>query len=136
MSLAETGHLVFGTLHTRNAPATVDRIIDVFPTDQQDQIRVLLGNTLEAVISQQLLPKINGGRIAAIEIMIANNAIRNLIREGKTHQMYSIIETNSASGMITMDKSLATIFRSGAATFEECVMRAVDKETFVRNTKG
>lgn len=136
LSLAETGHLVFGTLHTRNAPATVDRIVDVFPTDQQEQIRVLLGNTLEAVISQQLLPKVNGGRVAALEIMIANNAIRNMIREGKTHQMYSIIETSIASGMVTMDRSLATHFRSGEVTFEECLMRAVDKETFTRMAKN
>ena len=87
LTLSETGHLVFGTLHTRNAPATVDRIIDVFPSEQQDQIRVLLGNTLEGVVAQQLLPKLGGGRCAAIEIMMGTPAIKNLIREGKTHQM-------------------------------------------------
>lgn len=136
LTLAETGHLVFGTLHTRNAPSTIDRIIDVFPSDQQDQIRVLLGNTLEAVVSQQLLPKLGGGRIAAIEIMIGTSAVKNLIREGKTHQMYSVIETNSQLGMQTMDRSLCTIFRDGMAAYDECVMRAVDKENFARLAKG
>lgn len=136
LTLAETGHLVFGTLHTRNAPSTIDRIIDVFPADQQDQIRILLANTLEAVISQQLLPKLGGGRVAALEIMVGIPAIRNLIREGKTHQMYSIIETGSKDGMITMDKSLADHFRSGNVTFEECMMRAIDRETFARLGRG
>ena len=136
LTLAETGHLVFGTLHTRNAPSTIDRIIDVFPSDQQDQIRVLLGNTLEAVVSQQLLPKLGGGRSAAIEIMIGTPAIKNLIREGKTHQMYSSIETSSNIGMQTMDSSLATMFRQGLVSYEECMMRAVDKETFARLAKG
>ena len=132
LTLAETGHLVFGTLHTRNAPATIDRIIDVFPTDQQDQIRVLLGNTLEGVVSQQLLPKLGGGRCAAIEIMMGTPAIKNLIREGKTHQMYSSIETGGQLGMQTLDSSLAAHFRNGYCSYEECLMRAVDKESFAR----
>lgn len=136
LTLAETGHLVFGTLHTRNAPSTVDRVIDVFPSDQQSQIRVLLGNTLEGVISQQLLPRLGGGRVAAIEIMLGTPAIKNLIREGKTHQMYSTIETSAQLGMQTMDRSLADIFRSGIASYEECLMRAVDKENFARLAKG
>jgi twitching motility protein PilT len=136
LTLAETGHLVFGTLHTRNAPSTVDRVIDVFPSEQQDQIRVLLGNTLESVVSQQLLPKLGGGRCAAIEIMLGTAAIKNLIREGKTHQMYSSIETSAQIGMQTMDKSLADIFRNGMCSYEECLMRAVDKETFSRLAKG
>jgi twitching motility protein PilT len=136
LTLAETGHLVFGTLHTRNAPATIDRIIDVFPTDQQDQIRVLLGNTLEGVVSQQLLPKLGGGRCAAIEVMMGTPAIKNLIREGKTHQMYSIIETNSGIGMQTLDSCLAGLYRNGMVAYEECLMRAVDKETFARLAKG
>lgn len=135
LTLAETGHLVFGTLHTRNAPATIDRVVDVFPSDQQEQIRVLLGNTIEAVISQQLLPRIGGGRCAAIEIMIGTAAIKNLIREGKTHQMYSIIETSKQIGMQTMDASLADLFRHGLVAYEECLMRAVDKETFARLAK-
>ncbi|MGV3617110.1 MAG: type IV pilus twitching motility protein PilT [Fimbriimonas sp.] len=136
LTLSETGHLVFGTLHTRNAPATIDRIVDVFPTDQQDQIRVLLGNTLEGVISQQLMPKLGGGRCAAIEIMMGTPAIRNLIREGKTHQMYSIIETSAQIGMQTMDRCLADHFRAGRVAYEECLMRAVDKENFSRLAKG
>lgn len=136
LTLAETGHLVFGTLHTRNAPATIDRIVDVFPSDQQDQIRILLGNTLEGIVSQQLLPKLGGGRCAAIEIMLGTAAVKNMIREGKTHQMYSVIETNSSIGMQTMDSSLAHHFRAGDCSFEECLMRAVDKETFNRLAKG
>ncbi|HRF58460.1 MAG TPA: type IV pilus twitching motility protein PilT [Fimbriimonadaceae bacterium] len=136
LTLAETGHLVFGTLHTRNAPSTVDRIIDVFPSDQQDQIRVLLGNTLEGVISQQLLPRLGGGRCAGIEIMVGTPAIKNLIREGKTHQMYSVIETSAQLGMQTMDKSLADLFKNGYCSYEECLMRAVDKETYSRLAKG
>lgn len=136
LTLAETGHLVFGTLHTRNAPSTVDRIIDVFPSDQQDQIRVLLGNTLEAVISQQLLPKLGGGRRASLEIMIGTPAIKNLIREGKTHQMYSIIETSKNQGMLTMDSSLAELYRTGNCSFDECLMRSVDRESFMRLAKA
>ncbi len=136
LTLAETGHLVFGTLHTRNAPSTIDRIIDVFPSDQQDQIRVLLGNTLEAVVSQQLLPRLGGGRCASIEIMLGTAAIKNLIREGKTHQMYSMIETSQQMGMQTMDASLAAHFRNGNVSYEECLMRAVDKETYARLAKG
>ncbi|MFY9234499.1 MAG: type IV pilus twitching motility protein PilT [Fimbriimonadaceae bacterium] len=136
LTLAETGHLVFGTLHTRNAPATVDRIVDVFPSDQQDQIRVLMGNTLEGVVSQQLLPKLGGGRVAALEIMMGTPAIKNLIREGKTHQMYSVIETSQALGMLTMDSSLCSLFKNGVCSYEECLMRAVDKENFARMIKG
>jgi twitching motility protein PilT len=136
LTLAETGHLVFGTLHTRNAPSTIDRVIDVFPSDQQDQIRVLLGNTLEGVISQQLLPKLGGGRCAAIEIMIGTPAIKNLIREGKTHQMYSVIETSAQIGMQTMDRNLAEFFSNGTCSYEECQMRAVDKDNYARLAKG
>jgi twitching motility protein PilT len=136
LTLAETGHLVFGTLHTRNAPSTVDRVVDVFPADQQAQIRVLLGNTLEGVISQQLLPKLGGGRKASLEIMIGTPAIKNLIREGKTHQMYSVIETSAQLGMLTMDRSLADLFKTGYCSYEDCLMRAVDKETFARLAKG
>jgi twitching motility protein PilT len=136
LTLAETGHLVFGTLHTRNAPSTVDRIVDVFPSDQQDQIRVLLGNTLEGVVSQQLLPRLGGGRCAALEIMIAVPAIKNLIREGKTHQMYSVLETSKSLGMVTMDRALADLFRHGNVSYDECLQRAVDKETFARLAKN
>ena len=136
LTLAETGHLVFGTLHTRNAPSTIDRIIDVFPSDQQDQIRVLLANTLEGVVSQQLLPKLGGGRVAALEIMTGISAVKNLIREGKTHQMYSVIETSSNVGMVTMDKYLAGLVKQGMVSYEECMMRSVDKDTFARLAKN
>ena len=136
LTLAETGHLVFATLHTRNAPATIDRIIDVFPAGQQDQIRVLLANTIEAVISQQLLPKLGGGRVAALEVMVGVSAIKNLIREGKTHQMYSVIETGSKVGMVTMDRSLANLVRQAMVSYEEALTRAVDNDTFARLAKN
>ncbi|MCC6404604.1 MAG: type IV pilus twitching motility protein PilT [Fimbriimonadaceae bacterium] len=136
LTLAETGHLVFGTLHTRNAPATIDRVVDVFPADQQDQIRVLLANTIEGIVSQQLLPKLGGGRTAALEIMTGVAAVKNLIREGKTHQMYSVIETSKNVGMKTMDSSLAELFRSGYVSYEECLLRAVDKDSFARLAKN
>jgi Tfp pilus assembly protein, pilus retraction ATPase PilT len=136
LTLAETGHLVFATLHTRNAPQTIDRIIDVFPPHQQEQIRVLLANTIEAVFAQQLIPMIGGGRVAAVEVMLANAAIRNLIREGKTHQIYSIMETHSGQGMITMDRALADLHRNGYITYEEAVNRAMDKENFQQLLKA
>ncbi len=136
LTLAETGHLVFGTLHTRNAPQTVDRVVDVFPPDQQEQIRVLLGNVLEGVVAQQLLPKLGGGRIAAIEVMLATPAVRNLIREGKTHQMYSVLETSSQQGMQTMDRALQELYKNGYVSFDEALMRAIDQENFARLTKA
>lgn len=135
LTLAETGHLVLATLHTRNAPQTIDRIIDVFPPHQQEQIRVLLANTIEAIFAQQLIPMIGGGRIAAIEVMIANAAIRNLIREGKTHQIYSIMETSANQGMVTMDRALADLHRNGYISFEEAINRAMDKENFTHLLK-
>ena len=136
ITLAETGHLVFATLHTRSAAATVDRIVDVFPSFQQAQIRMQLSTSLEAVVAQQLMPRIGGGRISAIEIMIATSAIRNLIREGKTYQITSVIETGHQYGMQAMDKVLADHFRSGAVTFEEAGSRAIDRENFQRLVKG
>lgn len=136
LTLAETGHLVFGTLHTRNAPQTVDRVVDVFPPDQQEQVRVLLGNVLEGVVAQQLLPKLGGGRIAAIEVMVATPAIRNLIREGKTHQMYSVLETSSQQGMQTMDRALHELYKNGFVSFDEALMRAIDQENFARLAKA
>ncbi len=136
LTLAETGHLVFATLHTRNAPQTIDRIIDVFPPHQQEQIRVLLANTLEAVFAQQLIPMLGGGRMAAIEVMVATPAIRNLVREGKTHQIYSVMETSSALGMQTMDRTLADMHHNGYISEEEALMRAIDKENFSRLTRA
>jgi twitching motility protein PilT len=136
LTLAETGHLVFGTLHTRNAPQTIDRVVDVFPPDQQDQIKVQLANSLEAVVAQQLLPMLGGGRCAAIEIMIATSAIRNLIREGKTYQIMSSIETGTQYGMQPMDKTLADMHKTGMISYEDALLRAIDRDNFLRLVKG
>jgi twitching motility protein PilT len=127
---------VFGTLHTRNAPQTIDRVVDVFPPDQQDQIKVQLSNSIEAVVAQQLLPLLGGGRIGAIEIMVATSAIRNLIREGKTYQILSAIETGTQYGMQPMDKVLADLHKSGMVSYEEAVLRSIDRENFTRLVKG
>jgi twitching motility protein PilT len=117
LTAAETGHLVFATLHTQDAPQTIDRIIDVFPPSQQQQVRVQLSVALQGVITQQLLPTADGaGRVAACEIMIPTPAVRNLIREGKTHQILSAMQTGSSSGMQTMDAALATLVRQGKIT--------------------
>jgi twitching motility protein PilT len=132
LTLAETGHLVFATLHTRNAPQTIDRIVDVFPPHQQDQIKVQLSNSLEAVLAQQLVPMIGGGRICAVEIMTGTSAVRNLIREGKTHQIGSLIETSAQFGMQTMDSVLAKLYRNGQVSLEETRKRAIDPENFDR----
>ncbi len=136
ITLAETGHLVFATLHTRSAPATIDRIVDVFPAHQQEQIRIQLSTSIEAVVAQQLLPKIGGGRVAAIEIMVATSALRNLIREGKSYQIYSVIETGHQYGMQAMDRVLADLHKSGTVTFDEAATRAIDRENFQRLVKG
>lgn len=132
VTLAETGHLVFATLHTRNAPQTIDRIVDVFPPYQQEQIKVQLSNSLEAVIAQQLVPRIGGGRCAIAEVMVATSGIRNLIRESKTYQIYSAMETGSQYGMRTMDKGLADAYRDGAITYKDAASRAIDNENFLR----
>ncbi len=114
LTAAETGHLVFATLHTQDAPQTIDRIIDVFPAEQQQQVRVQLSVALQGIITQQLLPTADGaGRVAACEVLLATPAIRNLIREGKTHQIYSSLQTGASIGMQTMDAALATLVRSG-----------------------
>lgn len=117
ITAAETGHLVLSTLHTIGAPSTIDRVIDVFPPHQQQQIRVQLSNVLEAVISQQLIPRADGmGRVAAFEVLHANAAIRNLIREGKTHQIPNIMQTNRRLGMISMDEAILQLLREGRIT--------------------
>jgi twitching motility protein PilT len=113
LTAAETGHLVLGTLHTSDAPQTIDRVIDVFPSEQQDQVRVMLANSLQGVLCQQLLPCLEGGRVAACEVMIATPAVRNLIREGKTHQIYSMLQTGAQHGMQAMNASLADLVRAG-----------------------
>lgn len=124
ISAAETGHLVFGTLHTNSAAESVDRMVGVFPADQQEQIRTQLSNSLVAIVTQQLMPKTGGGRVAAIEIMIANSAIRNLIRENKAHQMTSIMQTQTQIGMQTMDQALRVLYQKGDVTLEDALGRS------------
>ncbi len=131
ITAAETGHLCFGTLHTQDAPSTIDRIIDVFPPHQQAQIRVQLAVVLSAVVCQQLVAKKDGeGRVAAREIMIMTPAISNMIREGKTHMIYGALDTGAKHGMIPMDKSLAELVRTGIVSPEEALQRANNQETF------
>lgn len=133
VTAAETGHLVFSTLHTIGAASTVDRIVDVFPPHQQQQIKVQLAAVIEGVISQQLLARQDGsGRVAALEIMTATPAIRNLIREGKTHQINSIIQTSAKNGMLTMDASLVKLYKSGVISYEEIMTYCIDKEMTMR----
>jgi len=124
ITAAETGHLVFGTLHTNSAAESVDRMVGVFASEQQEQIRTQLSNSIVAIVTQQLLPKIGGGRIGAVEIMIANSAIRNLIREAKAHQMTSIIQTQNGIGMQTMDQALRDLVLQGSVTYEDAMSRA------------
>ncbi|MFN8111455.1 MAG: type IV pilus twitching motility protein PilT [Thermoleophilia bacterium] len=124
LTAAETGHLVFGTLHTSDAPQTVDRVIDVFPPHQQEQVRIMLANALQGVCCQQLIPTVHGGRVVAVEVLMATPAVRNLIREGKTHQIYSMLQTGSQHGMVSMDASLATLVRQGAITKHLALERA------------
>lgn len=127
MTLAETGHLVFSTLHTPDSAQTVDRIVDVFPAYQQQQIRTQLGNTLKGVISQVLIPRVDEkGRVAAREIMISNDAIRNCIIQGQIHQIYSMIQISSSEGMILMDQSLEDLVRAGMITKENALAKASD----------
>ena len=127
LTAAETGHLVFSTLHTNSAPATIDRIVDVFPTNQQAQVRVQLANVLEGIVCQQLIPVREGsGRVAAFEVMVANTAIRNLIREGKSFQLTSQIQTGRKQGMQTMDESLLKLFEQKKIFAEDAVRFALD----------
>jgi twitching motility protein PilT len=126
LTLAETGHLVFATLHTNNAAQTVDRIIDVFPPYQQDQIRVQVSNVLSGVIAQQLLPKKDGGRVAAREIMINTPAISNLIRENKVAQIKSVIQTSADKNMVTLDRDLERLYKQKIITKEAAEMYMVD----------
>lgn len=130
VTAAETGHLVLSTLHTIGASSTVDRVIDVFPPHQQQQIRVQLSNVLEAIISQQLIPRADGrGRVAAFEVLHANTAIRNLIREGKSHQIANIMQTNRRMGMITMDDAIVQLVREGKITRQMAVSFAQDPDS-------
>ena len=128
LTAAETGHLVFGTLHTSSAAKTIDRIVDVFPAAEKDMVRSMLSESLRAVISQTLMKKIGGGRIAAHEIMIGTPAIRNLIREGKIAQMYSSIQTGQAQGMQTLDQCLTEMVSKGVVSKEEARYKASNKD--------
>ncbi|GGL82363.1 twitching motility protein PilT [Deinococcus aerolatus] len=133
VTAAETGHLVMGTLHTNSAPESIDRIVDVFPEEQQEQIRVQLANNLVAVMTQQLLPRLDGqGRIMAYELLIANPAVRALIREGKTYQITSVMQTGAREGMVTMDAFLANLYRRRMISFDVGASRAVDPKEFAR----
>jgi twitching motility protein PilT len=131
LTAAETGHLVFGTLHTTSAAKTIDRIIDVFPAAEKDMIRAMLSESLQAVISQTLLKKIGGGRIAAHEIMVGTSAIKNLIREAKVAQMYSAIQTGRKDGMQTLDQNLKELVEKNLITAKIAMVKAVNKDMFI-----
>jgi len=124
ITLAETGHLVLATLHTANAPQTIDRIIDIFPVNQQGQIRLQVALALKGIVSQHLLPKIGGGRVAAREVLINNGASANLIRENKVAQIKSVLQTSSKEGMCTLEQSLKKLYRNGSITLETALDRA------------
>lgn len=130
LTMAETGHLVFTTLHTNSAAQTADRIVSVFPPHQQQQIRSQLASVLLGVVSQRLIPRVNGGRVLAAEIMIANSAIRSLIRENKIHQIPNIIQTSASEGMISLDKVLAELVSRGEITLEDALTWSIDPKSF------
>lgn len=132
ITVAETGHLVLATLHTNGAAQSIDRMIDVFPAHQQQQIRVQLAGVLQGIISQRLIPMVGGGRVAAAEVLVANSAVRNLIRENKTHQIEAVIQTSADQGMQSMDKVLVDHVHSGKISYEEARNYAVDQDEFER----
>lgn len=136
ITIAETGHLVFATLHTNSAAQSIDRMIDVFPPHQQPQIRAQLANILQAICSQRLIPSIGGGRIAAAEILVATSAVRNIIREGKAHQLDAVIQTGAEHGMQSMDKTLVSLIHAGTITYDEARNYAIDLEEFDRLMRG
>ena len=136
ITIAETGHLVFATLHTNSAAQSIDRMIDVFPPHQQPQIRAQLSNILQAIVSQRLVPSIGGGRVVAAEVLIANPAVRNIIREGKSHQLDAVIQTSAEQGMQTMDRTLANLVQSGTITYDSAREYAVDLTEFERLMRG
>jgi len=136
ITIAETGHLVLATLHTNSAAQSIDRMIDVFPPHQQPQIRSQLSNILMAVVSQRLLPTIGGGRIAAAEILVATPAVRNIIREGKTHQLEAVIQTGAEFGMQSMDKTLVSLVHNGTISYDDARTVAVDIDELDRLMRG
>jgi twitching motility protein PilT len=132
VTAAETGHLVLSTLHTNNAAQTIDRIIDTFPSSQQDQIRLQLASSLAGIFSQRLVPRISGGLVPAYELLVNNSAVGNLIREKRTHEINTLIETGSEGGMIDMNRSLAELVRRGEITPENAIARSLNPKTFMR----
>ena len=136
ITIAETGHLVFATLHTNSAAQSIDRMIDVFPPHQQPQVRAQLSNILMAICSQRLVPTIGGGRIAAAEILVATPAVRNIVREGKSHQLDAVIQTGGEQGMQSMDKTLVSLIHAGTISYEEARNYAVDLEELDRLMRG
>jgi twitching motility protein PilT len=132
LTLAETGHLVFATLHTNDASQSLDRISDVFPPERQTQIRVQLSASLAAVVSQRLLPRIGGGLVAAFELLVANDAVRNLIREGRTHQLRNVIRSGRAEGMITLESALNELVADGRVSYEDAVGQSMRPADIVR----
>jgi twitching motility protein PilT len=136
LTVAETGHLVFATLHTNSAAQSIDRIVDVFPDEQQQQIRLQLSNVLEAVFSQRLIPGTTKGRVVAYEVMLGTTAIKTSIREGKTHQIESVLETSQEAGMSTLEKSLATLVRNGDVTLETAQSWSLRPEELTRLVRG
>lgn len=136
ITIAETGHLVFATLHTNSAAQSIDRMIDVFPPHQQPQVRAQLSNILMGICSQRLVPAVEGGRVVAAEILVANPAVRNIIREGKSHQLDAVIQTGADEGMQTMDRTLASLVQSGVVTYDEARNYAVDLSEFERLMRG
>ena len=136
ITIAETGHLVFATLHTNSAAQSIDRMIDVFPPHQQPQVRSQLSNILMAICCQRLVPAIGGGRVVAAEILIANPAVRSVIREGKTHQLDTIIQTGADQGMQTMDRTLVKLIQTGVITYDSAREFAVDLQEFERLARG
>ena len=132
VTAAETGHLVLSTLHTNNAAQTIDRIIDMFPAEQQGQVRVQLAGSLAGIFSQRLIPRVSGGLIPAYELLINNNAVANLIREAQTHEISAVIQTSSQDGMIDMDRMLADLVHRGEVTVEHAYEHSLDPKTFER----
>ena len=130
ITAAETGHLVFGTLHTKGAAGTIDRIVDVFPAEQQEQIRIQLAEVLECIVCQTLVPRAMGGRVAAFEILTGTSAVRNLIRQNKSYQLVSTMQTGRNQGMMLMDDSLGELVRSGEVRMDDAAAKATDPDTF------
>lgn len=132
LETANTGHLVFGTLHTSTAISTVDRIIDVFPHEQQSQIRAVVSEVLKGVVAQTLLRRKGGGRVAALEVLVGSHAVSNLIREGKNHQIFNIMLTSKAQGNMLLNEQLEKLVNDGKVDFDEAIMKSLDKNDFAK----